>query len=86
MAKIASEIQADCFNSDMGLSKLNQVVNNKLNDLTERYITGEEIKTLGEQIDDIWDKLEHQDMSRRLPSKFKAFNDYFCYCNNYFWI
>ena len=79
LAKIASEIQADCFNSDMGLSKLNQVVNNKLTDLTEKYITGDEIKTLGERIDDIWDKFENQDLSRRIPSKFKSFNDYFYY-------
>lgn len=79
LAKIAVEIQSDCFNSDMGLAKLNQVVNNKLTDLTEKYITGEEIKTLGERIDDIWDKIENQDLSRRLPSKFPAFNDYFYY-------
>lgn len=79
LVKIAEEIQADCFNSDMNLSKLNQVVNNKLNDLTEKYITGEEIKTLGEQIDGIWDKIENEDTSRRLPSKFKSFNEYFSY-------
>lgn len=79
LAKIAAEIQADCFNSDMGLSKLNQIVNDKLNKLTERYVTGEEIKTLGEQIDAIWDKMENVDLSRRLPSKFKAFNEYFSY-------
>lgn len=79
LAKTASEIQADCFNSDMGLSKLNQVVNNKLTDLTEKYITGDEIKTLGERIDDIWDRIENQDLSRRIPSKFQSFNDYFYY-------
>lgn len=79
LARLSAEIQADCYNSDMGLSKLNQVVNNKLTELTEKYITGDEIKTLGERIDDIWDKIENQDLSRRLPSKFKSFNDYFYY-------
>lgn len=79
LAKVTAEIQSDCFNSDMNLSKLNQVVNHKLTDLTEKYITGDEIKTLGERIDDIWDKIENQDLSRRLPSKFKSFNDYFYY-------
>lgn len=79
LAKISSEIQADCFNSHMTLAKLNQLTNNKLTDLTEKYINGEEIKTLGEQIDMIWDKIENQDLSRRLPSKFKSFNDYFYY-------
>lgn len=79
LAKLGGEIQADCFNSDMDLSKLNQLVNNKLNKLTEKYITGEEIKTLGEQIDDIWGSIENEDVSRRLPSKFPSFNDYFYY-------
>ena len=79
LAKLTGEIQSDCFNSDMNLSQLNQIVNSKLAELTEKYITGEEIKTLGEQIDDIWDKYENQDFSRRLPSKFPVFNEYFYY-------
>ena len=79
LAKLAGEIQADCYNADINLSELNQVVNNKLNHLTERYITGDEIKTLGEQIDDIWNKIENQDLTRRLPSKFPSFRDYFYY-------
>lgn len=79
LARLAGEIQSDCYHSDMNLSKLNQVVNTKLTELTEKYITGEEIKTLGEQIDDIWDKIENEDTSRRLPSKFKSFSEYFYY-------
>ena len=79
LAKNCGEIQADCYNSNIDLAQLNRLVNDKLNGLTEKYITGDEIKTLGEQIDDIWDKIEHQDMSQRLPSKFRAFDEYFCY-------
>lgn len=79
LAKTASEIQADCFKPDVNLAKLNQVVNTKLNSLTEKYITGEEIKTLGDQIDTIWDKIVNKDLSRRLPSKFPSFNEYFYY-------
>ena len=79
LAKMASEIQSDCFKSDMRLAQLNQIVNEKLTGLTEKYITGEEIKTLGDQIDNIWDKIINQDLSRRLPSKFPSFNDYFYY-------
>ena len=79
LSKLTTEINSDCHNPDINLSKLNQVVNSKLTELTEKYITGDEIKTLGEQIDDIWRKHENQDFSRRLPSKFKAFNEYFCY-------
>ena len=79
LARTASEIQADCFKPDVNLAKLNQVVNTKLNSLTEKYITGEEIKTLGDQIDTIWDKIVNKDLSRRLPSKFPSFNEYFYY-------
>ena len=79
LSKLAGEIQSNCYNSDMNLSHLNQFVNGKLTELTEKYITGEEIKTLGEQIDDIWNKIESHDLSRRLPSKFPLFNDYFYY-------
>lgn len=79
LAKLAMEIQSDCFNSDMKLSQLNKTVNTKLNKLTEKYISGEDIKMLGDRIDDIWEKFESQDISRRLPSKFGLFNDYFYY-------
>lgn len=79
LVKLTNVIQSDCFNSDMNLTALNEVVNTKLSNLTEKYITGQEIKTLGERIDDIWDKFENQDLSRRLPSKFHLFNDYFYY-------
>lgn len=79
LARTASEIQADCFKQDVSLAKLNQVVNTKLNSLTEKYITGEEIKTLGDQIDTIWDKIVNKDLSRRLPSKFPSFSEYFYY-------
>lgn len=79
LARTTSEIQSDCFKPDISLTKLNQIVNSKLSGLTEKYITGEEIKTLGEQIDGIWDKIVNKDLSRRLPSKFPSFNDYFYY-------
>lgn len=79
LAKTASEIQASCFKPDVGLSQLNQLVNTKMTGLTEKYITGEEIRTLGDQIDTIWGKIMDQDLSLRLPSKFKSFNDFFYY-------
>lgn len=79
LAKLTSEIQSDCYNSDMDLSKLNQLVNDKLTGLTEKYVVGEEIKLLGERIDDIWNKVMNEDVSRRLPSKFPSFNEYFYY-------
>ena len=79
LAKIASEIQSDCFNPNMGLDTLNEKVNDKITKLTERYVTGDDIHLLGEKIDEIWDKIENEDISRRLPSAFPAFNEYFYY-------
>ena len=79
LVKVAEEIKSNCYNPKMNLSKLNQLVNSKINNLTESYITGNDIKTLGERIDDIWEKIENEDTSRRLPSKFSVFNDYFYY-------
>ena len=77
--RVAGEIQTNCHDPDISLAKLNQFVNKILTHLTEKYVTGEEVKTLGEQIDTIWDKIENQDISRRLPSKFRSFDDYFYY-------
>lgn len=79
LVRATTEVQSECHNEDMDLPALNKLTNDKITKLTEKYITGTEIKLLGEQIDEIWDKYENQDLSRRLPSKFDLFNDYFYY-------
>lgn len=82
LAKVAGEIQADCFNSDMNLSKLNQIINSKINNLTERYLVADEIEIFGKHIDSLWQEI----IDRRgengisgLPSKYSILNDYFSY-------
>ena len=82
LAKIASEIQADCFNSDMNLAKMNSVVNDKISALTEKYLISNEIEIFGKHIDDLWQEI----IDRRgengisgLPSKFSILNDYYSY-------
>lgn len=79
LAKIASEIQTDCYNSDMDLSKMNEVVNSKISKLLESYITSNEIELFSEKTNRLWEKLRSQDVSERIPSKFKLFNPYFKY-------
>ena len=79
LAKIASEIQSDCYNSDMGLSKMNEIVNSKISKLTESYITTNEIELFSSKTNKLWEKLRSQDSSDRIPSKFKLFNKYFKY-------
>lgn len=79
LVKVSDEIKANCFKDDVSLGKLNELVSKKTSDLTEQYITGQEILLLGDQIDDIWNKIENTNVANRLPSKFSAFNDYFFY-------
>lgn len=79
---IASEIQRECFNPNSDLSKLNSIVNTKINKLTERYITSNEIELFGTRVEDLWNEI----VSRRnengvygIPSKYEALNEYFTY-------
>ena len=82
LSKVAAEIQADCYNSEMDLSQMNSFVNDKLSALTEKYLVAHEIDTLGKHVDELW-----QEIIRRrgengisgLPSKFPILNDYFTY-------
>lgn len=80
--KILLEIQSNCFNSDVDLNKLNGMVNNKINKLTEQYIVSNEIEIFGTKVEDLWEDI----VSRRnqsglygIPSKFKSINEYLTY-------
>lgn len=82
LAKIAMEIQADCFNSDMDLHKMNSVVNDRISTLTEKYLISNEIEIFGTHINDLWQEI----IDRRgenglagLPSKYPILNNYFSY-------
>lgn len=80
--KILLEIQSNCFNLDVDLNKLNGMVNNKINKLTEQYIVSNEIEIFGTKVEDLWEDI----VSRRnqsglygIPSKFKSINEYLTY-------
>lgn len=82
LAKIANQIEVDCENDKYKLTDLNQIVNSKIEKLTEKYIVTDEIKIFGEQVNDLWQEV----VSRRgenglygLPSKFPIVNEYFTY-------
>ena len=82
LAKIAAEIQSDCFNSDIGLSKLNSLVNDKISKLTEKYLISNEIEIFGKHIDELWQEIidrRGQNGISGLPSKFSILNEYFTY-------
>lgn len=76
------EIQSACFNSDADLGKLNTLVNEEINNLTERYITSSEIELFGSRVDDLWEEIcnrRTEDGIYGLPSKFSILNEYFSY-------
>ena len=82
LAKIAAEIQSDCYNSDMNLATMNTLVNDKIANLTEKYLVADDIDILGKHADELWQEI----IDRRgengvsgLPSKFSILNDYFTY-------
>lgn len=82
LAKVINEINSDCFDKRKNLEELSASTYSKLDDLTKKYIINDEIATIGEQIDDIWNEI----VSRRtedgiygLPSKYPSFMPYFTY-------
>lgn len=79
LVKVTDEIKSNCFKSDVELANLSDLVGNKISDLTEQYMTSQEIMLLGDQIDEIWEEIENKDVTSRLPSKFSAFNEFFYY-------
>ena len=44
LAKVSNEINSECFDPEMTLSKLNTLVNNKISKLTEKYLITDEIE------------------------------------------
>lgn len=82
LTKTLNQLIADCYRADYGLEKLNGVVYEELDNLTQKYITTEEIRTLGSEIDDIWTEIVNRrtsDGMYGIPSKYKSFLDYYTY-------
>lgn len=80
--KVAMEIQSHCFNTEMDLGKLNTVVNEKISQITEKYMTSHDIDLFGKKVMSLWEEV----CSRRtesgiygIPSKFQQFNEFFTY-------
>lgn len=84
LVKILNELISNCYNAEYDLDKLSNVVYDKLDSLTGKYISSADIHTLGDEIEAIWDEI----VSRRtdngmygIPSKYPAFNEFFTYEN-----
>lgn len=80
--RIATQIQSQCFNSEMDLVRLNSEVNQKINNLTEQYMTSREIEAFGSKVDALWDEIcnrRNENGVYGIPSKFPRLNEFFTY-------
>lgn len=82
LVKTLNQLSANCFNPEFDLEKLNNNVYSELDTLTQKYITSNEIHTLGNDIDDIWGEIVNRrtsDGMYGIPSKYSSFIDYYTY-------
>lgn len=82
MNKVTHEIQSVCFDSEADLAKLNSVVNERINRVTEKYIISQDIEMFGSKVKSLWQEICDRRTSTGiygLPSKFEILNNYFSY-------
>lgn len=82
LVKETNQIQSSCFDEAIGLADLQQLVNSKMNGLLEKYLSTEDIRTLGDKIDEIWDQIKknrNPDGTSGIPTKYPMLNEYFTY-------
>ena len=76
--KKSGEIQRLCFNNDTEVEVTDNKVHRILNALTEEYLVTSEIKTIGEEVDDLFQQIidKQTDDGFGLPSKFEIYEPY----------
>lgn len=82
LAKKLDLMQKDCLANKTDLEALSNEVYGTLDNLTQQYVVQDELQTLGDQIDGIWDEIVSRRTSNGLfglPSKYEAFSEYFTY-------
>ena len=80
--KVVMEVQSYCFNSECDLTKLNALVNTKINKLTEQYIVSNEIELFGSKVEDLWSEIKSRITENGIygiPSKYSSINNYLTY-------
>lgn len=82
LVKTLDNLRNACFKRDVDLAELSNDVYGRLDQLTQKFVQSEEIKVLGEELDDIWDEIKSRrttDGIYGLPSKYPSFLPYFTY-------
>ena len=82
LSRTLDKLQSICYKREADLSELSNQVYGELDSLTQKFVTSEEIHSLGENLDDIWAEIESRrtaDGIYGLPSKYPSFLPYFTY-------
>lgn len=79
--KKSGELQRLCFNGDNEVEVTDNKVHRILNALTEEYLVTSELKTIGDEADDLLEQIisKQNDDGYGIPSKYEIFNSYFVY-------
>lgn len=84
LVKSLNKLTSDCYKVDYDLDRLNNVVYDELDRLTQKYIMTTEVHTLGDEIDSIWNEIVNRRTDNGvygIPSKYPLFSNYFSYEN-----
>ncbi len=82
LVRTLGKIEKSCYSKNETLDKLNNSVYLELDKLTEKYVVTSEIRTLGNDIENIWEEIVSRrtpDGTYGIPSKFPSFGEYFTY-------
>lgn len=82
LVKSLDGLKSACFKRETDLTALSNKVYGELDGLTQKFVTSEEIHTLGEDLDDIWAEIEKRRSASGIygvPSKYPSFLPYFTY-------
>lgn len=82
LVKTLNQLTVDCYGKKCDLDKLSGNVYDELDSLTQKYLFTTEIRTLGSDIDSIWEDIVNRrtdDGTYGIPSKYRVFNEYFTY-------
>lgn len=82
LIKTLNGISAKCFKKNKSLDALSNEVYDELDKLTQKYISSNEVHTLGSEIDDIWKEIcdrRNDNGTYGIPSKYSLFNNFFSY-------
>ena len=79
--KKSGELQRLCFNGDNEVEVTDNKVHRILNALTEEYLVTSELKTIGDEADDLLEQIisKQNDDGYGIPSKYGIFSEYFTY-------